>query len=151
MARTKKDPKAFDQKEFIVKTLRGAFKKTPMYREAKARAKEEFFEDSKHGKPMRRVRFICAKCQGRFLDRKGAKEIAVDHIVPVVDTEVGWTDYNDLVIRLYCSSDNLQVLCNYKGERDGKKSCHKIKTAEERAHAAAARKARDGSGVPTNS
>lgn len=132
-----KKTKPFDIKEFIVKTLRGAFKKTELYHKAKARAKEEFFEKSLHGKDLRRVRFTCAKCGRKFVDRKGAKEIAVDHIEPIVRPETGWTNYEDFVTRLFCSVENLQVLCNYAGERDGVKSCHKIKTAEERAHAAA--------------
>lgn len=141
MAAKKKDPKEFDLKEFIVKTLRGAFKKTPLYSGAKKRAKEEFFEKAKNGNDMRRVHFKCAKCGRHFVDRTGAKEIAVDHINPIVDPNVGWTNFEDFVKRLFCSLENLQVLCNYKGERDGVKSCHKIKTAEERARAAAARKA----------
>lgn len=123
----------FDVKAFVEKTLRGAFKKTAIYHEAKRRAKREFFEKSKHDKDLRRVHYECATCKGMFFDRKGAKEIAVDHIDPVVDPEVGSTDYHTYIQRLFCSVDNLQVLCNYKGERNGKKSCHKIKTAEENA------------------
>jgi len=130
-AKAKQTHENFDVKSFVEKTLRGAFKKTPMYHEAKRRAKREFFEESKHGKLMRRVHFECASCKGLFFDRKGAKEIAIDHILPVVDVEVGSADYHTYIQRLFCSVDNLQCLCNFKGERDGKKSCHKIKTAEE--------------------
>jgi len=68
-----------------------------------------------------------------FLDRVGQKDIAVDHIIPVEDLEHGWQGAGVYVERLFCHIDNLQVLCNYKGERDGLKSCHKIKTAEEAA------------------
>ena len=136
MARVKKTKakqtyENFDTKSFVEKTLRGAFKKTPIYHEAKRRAKREFFEDSKHGKPMRRVHFECAMCGKMFLDRKGAKDIAIDHKSPVVDPSAGPTDYHTYIERLFCSVDNLQCLCNFKGERDGVKSCHKIKTAEE--------------------
>lgn len=133
--------KPFNLKDFVVKTLRGAFKKTELYHKAKSFAKEEYFEKSVNGKDLRRVRFKCAKCGRKFLDRKGAKDIAVDHVEPIVNPDTGWTDYNDFVNKLFCSADNLQVLCNYVGERDGVKSCHKLKTAEERARAALARRA----------
>jgi hypothetical protein len=103
-----------------------------MYQEARRRAKEEFFVESKTGKLLRRVRYICASCNGRFVDKPGAREIAVDHIIPVVDPMVGWVDIGTYAERLYCVVENLQVLCNYAGLRDGKKSCHKIKSAEER-------------------
>jgi len=128
-----KKPKPYNQKEFIEKVLRGAFKKTPMYHAAKRRAKEEFTVASKHGKPMRRVHFRCAKCGKYFLDKKGAKEIAVDHIESIVCINTGSSISTDIwARRLFCSEDNLQILCNYAGLRDGIKSCHKIKTAEEK-------------------
>jgi 5-methylcytosine-specific restriction endonuclease McrA len=145
MSKTKKQKtpqtsENFDLRSFIVKELRRAFKRAPMYREAKAKAKEEYFEKSKNGKDLRRVRFKCAECGRSFVDRKGAKNIAVDHINPVIDLKEGWVNYEVYVKRLFCSMDNLQVLCNYKGEIDGVKSCHKIKTANERAEMAKNRK-----------
>ena len=39
----------FDRKKFIEKELRRAFKRCPLYNEAKNRAKREYFEESKHG------------------------------------------------------------------------------------------------------
>jgi hypothetical protein len=138
-----KKAKPYDQKDFIEKVLRGAFKKTPMYHAAKRRAKEEFTVESKHGKPMRRVHFKCALCGRFFLDKKGAKEIAVDHIEPVVPVDRPLTGVGEYVERLYCKEENLQVLCNYTKLRDGVKACHKIKTAEENAARAAATKERE--------
>lgn len=116
------------------KTLRASFKKTPMFSEALKRAKEEYFEESKNGKKLRRVRYKCNGC-GRYFKNKGG-EIAVDHIEPVISLEDGFVNMDVYISRLFCSVDNLQVLCNYPGERDGVKSCHKIKTATERALAA---------------
>lgn len=141
MAKSKKtkEPQTsanFDIKAFIIKELRRAFKRAPMYREAKAAAKEEFFEKSKHGKDMRRVRFKCAQCGRSFVDRKGAKNVAVDHIESVIALDTGFVDFNTYIQRLFCGPGNLQLLCNYKGEIDGVRSCHKIKTAEERKTAA---------------
>jgi 5-methylcytosine-specific restriction endonuclease McrA len=144
MPKEKKPGKEFVLKTFLVQTLRGAFRKTPMYQEAKNRAKEEYFVPSKTGKPMRRIRYICASCNGRFFDKPGTKEIAVDHIIPIIQTNKNYKTLHefiiDFVIGLFCSIDNLQILCNYAGERDGKKSCHKIKTANERKEAATFRK-----------
>lgn len=125
--------KPFDLKQFVIKELRRAFKRSPMYSEAKRRAKEEFFIESKHGKNMRRVHLKCAKCGKFFVDKSGAREVAVDHIIPVIAPSIGFVDWNTYLPRLFSSIDNLQILCNFKGERDGIKSCHKIKTAAERA------------------
>jgi hypothetical protein len=126
-----KKAKKFSIKNHVEKTLRASFKKTPLYNEAKRLAKEEYFEKSKNGKLVRRVRYKCAKCGRYFKD--GGGEIAVDHIEPVISLNDGFTNFDEYIKRLFCDQSNLQVLCNYKGEREGIKSCHKIKTAEERA------------------
>lgn len=147
MAKTKKTkkPKAkvkledWDKKAFIVQRLRGAFRKCPLYSAAKNRAKEVYYIPSKTGKPMKRVRYICAHCNGRFFDKEGAREIAVDHIESVISVD-GFKDMNEYIDRLFCSLDNLQVLCNYKEKDDGTRSCHSIKTAQERTNAAEKRK-----------
>ncbi len=54
--------------------------------------------------------------------RKRMKNIFVDHIEPVVDPAKGWTTWDDCVDRLFCDSDNLQLLC---------KECHSVKSREE--------------------
>lgn len=63
--------------------------------------------------------YKCAECGEHF----PAKEVAVDHINPVVDPAVGFTSWDELIERMFCEADGLQVLC---------KGCHKIKSAEER-------------------
>lgn len=131
-------PKTKKKKEFVLDvflkaTLRGAFKKTPMFQEAKRRAKVEVFEKSKHGKDLRRVKYRCAHCQQLFSDKIGQRDIAVDHIEPVIPVDHELKHSLDWIFRLFCSTTNLQVLCNYKGERDGTPSCHAIKTKKERA------------------
>lgn len=139
MAKRKIKTEEEELRDFIIKTLRGAFRKHPLYSEAKKRAKVEVFELSKHGKPLRRVRYRCAECGGLFLDKKGAREIAVDHKDPVLSL-LGWLGFDVYITRLFCNINNLQVLCNYKGEKDGKKACHKIKSALEVKKAAELRK-----------
>jgi len=160
MAKEKKAKKRkeFDLDDFLIRILRAAFRKTPMYSEAKKRAKEEYFEESKHGKPMRRVRFICASCNRRFFDKEGQREIAVDHIDPIVSVETGFTNYSEWIKRHFCLGDDgkiyvekLQILCNYPDKDMSKygniRSCHKIKTAAERTLAAQHRKAKNGNNV----
>jgi len=63
--------------------------------------------------------FRCASCGGEF----PAKQVNVDHILPVVDPVVGFVDWNTFVENLYCEKENLQVLC---------KTCHDLKTKKEK-------------------
>lgn len=63
--------------------------------------------------------YKCAKCKGNF----PAANVVVDHVNPVVDTMVGFVDWNTYVERMFCEADGLQVLC---------KPCHSDKTAQER-------------------
>lgn len=51
----------------------------------------------------------------------GPKEIKIDHIEPVVPV-TGFTNWDDLVGRLFCEETGLQAIC---------KDCHKIKTDKE--------------------
>lgn len=121
--------KEFVLYRFLIAVLRRSFRKTPMYTRTLSAAKEDYFEISKSGKSMRRVHFKCALCGRHFVNRKGSREIAVDHVHPVVDPEKGFEGYDALVSRLF--NGPLQVLCNYSGVRDGMKSCHKLKTKRE--------------------
>jgi 5-methylcytosine-specific restriction endonuclease McrA len=59
--------------------------------------------------------YKCASCEKLF----GPKEIQLDHKIPVVDEEVGFTDWNTYIERLFCDVDNFQVLCI---------PCHEAKT-----------------------
>lgn len=63
-------------------------------------------------------RYRCAACNDIFK----AKDVAVDHINPVVDTD-GFKSWDDVIDRLFCEADGLQVLCH---------TCHSIKTANEK-------------------
>lgn len=55
--------------------------------------------------------------------RRRTKFVHVDHIKPIVDPEVGWTNWDDCINRMFSELDNLQVLCG---------DCHKEKTDEEK-------------------
>jgi 5-methylcytosine-specific restriction endonuclease McrA len=61
----------------------------------------------------------CADCKLHF----PVKLVSVDHIRPVVDPERGFISWDDVVERMFCEKDGLQVLC---------KDCHDIKTNQEK-------------------
>lgn len=63
--------------------------------------------------------FECAECHALF---PGAS-VVVDHIEPVVPVS-GFVSWDDVISRLFCDVEGLQVLC---------KECHKVKTKEENA------------------
>lgn len=63
--------------------------------------------------------FKCKKCKKDF----PAKQVAVDHIKPVVDIKKGFVDFDTYINRMYCGVKNLQVLC---------KTCHDVKSKKER-------------------
>lgn len=65
-----------------------------------------------------RGKYLCAHCNGLF----GPKEINADHKDPVIDPEVGFVDWNTYIARLFCSEDNIQIIC---------KIDHHAKSAEE--------------------
>ena len=62
--------------------------------------------------------YLCAVCNQSF----PAKDVQVDHKEPVVPVS-GFTSWDEVIDRMFCEADNLQVLCT---------SCHKVKTSEER-------------------
>lgn len=79
--------------------------------------------------------YLCAGC-GREVEAtvkvngRRVKNVHVDHIIPIVDPNVGFVSWDELINRMFTEADNLQCLC---GE------CHKIKTDEEKAVAKARR------------
>lgn len=54
--------------------------------------------------------------------RKRVKNVFVDHIEPIIDPAVGFTTWDECIDRMFCDSDNLQLLC---------KACHSVKSQEE--------------------
>ena len=79
--------------------------------------------------------YECAGCNQEVpasikINGRRVKNVHVDHILPIVDPDVGFTSYDDLIERMFVESDNLQVLCT---------ECHTIKTNDEKARAKARR------------
>ena len=65
-----------------------------------------------------RNQYVCNMCKGTF----GKKDTALDHIIPVVDPQKGFTNFDDYIDRLFCEKEGFQRLCNL---------CHDKKTQEE--------------------
>lgn len=59
----------------------------------------------------------------------------VDHIVPIVDPAVGFVNWDQIIERMFCEADGLQVLCH---------ECHTAKTTDERKVHVARRQRTDG-------
>lgn len=78
---------------------------------------------------------MCAGCQEEVaasikVNGRRVKNVHVDHIEPIIDPDVGFTSYDDMIERMFCEAPNLQVLCT---------SCHDAKTDQEKARAKARR------------
>lgn len=76
----------------------------------------------------RRGYYLCAECKQEVtatikVGNKRKKNAIVDHIVPIVDPAVGFTNWHDCVERMFCEEDNLQVMCL---------DCHLVKCQEEK-------------------
>lgn len=104
-------------KSFIVSVLRSGARKWPPKYQTLADAYTETKTNSKSGRQAKHYR--CNNCQDEFT----SKDVQVDHILPVVDPKTGFTTWDDYIKRLYCTKDNLQVLCT---------ACHKEKSKLER-------------------
>jgi 5-methylcytosine-specific restriction endonuclease McrA len=118
-------PKTFFFRSWFIHQLRGIFRRYPPYYLCRNAVKEEYFIPSKKGKPMKRVRFTCAQCK----EKHGNSNTVVDHINPVIDPKVGFPllpdgrdDWLTYISRLFCSIENLQILCL---------PCHNAKSGKE--------------------
>ena len=91
---------------FIRSALRSAFQKWGPKHEAKKLAKVAYNT------------YVCAHCDKWY----ASKEIEVDHIEPAGSLKT-FDDLPGFVERMFCEADGFQVLC---------KTCHQVKTNEER-------------------
>lgn len=104
-------------RSFIVSALRAAFRRYP--------PKFAVLKNAALGKRINKatgkeaMHYKCAKCKKAFV----AKQVQVDHIDPIVDPVEGFVSWEKYIERLFCTIDNLQVLCV---------TCHKKKTAAEK-------------------
>ena len=61
--------------------------------------------------------YRCASCEGEFT----AKNVEVNHIIPVVPV-TGFDSWDNVIDRLFCEEDGLEVVC---------KPCHKLISKKE--------------------
>lgn len=100
---------------FITSVIRKGFSRYPPKYETLAEAKLGKQVNSKTGRLAEHYK--CSSCNGSFTN----SEVQVDHINPVVPI-TGWVSWDSFIENLFCSKDNLQVLCS---------KCHKKKSREE--------------------
>jgi 5-methylcytosine-specific restriction endonuclease McrA len=103
---------------FVKSALRAASRRWPPKYECLSDAYTGSQINSKSGRMAKH--YQCNKCLGAF----PAKDVQVDHISPLIDPSIGFTNWDDVVNNLFCEKSNLQVLCV---------DCHKIKTGLEKA------------------
>lgn len=106
MARAKRDPKNPNLKTWLMSSLRRASYRWPPRNEALKEARIE------------RGLYKCKIC----LSLIKKEEVNLDHIQPIVSIKDGFTNWDDVVNRLFCSKEGYQVLCEL---------CHDSKTAIE--------------------
>jgi 5-methylcytosine-specific restriction endonuclease McrA len=109
----------------IFSALRRMFRRSPMYNDCLKNAKRDVYIKGKTKDKIRRVKYVCCGC-GYLFDKK---QVEVDHCVPVIPLAGlpkvdDLPDFNVYIARLFCSVENLQVVC---------KPCHKTKSKLENA------------------
>jgi 5-methylcytosine-specific restriction endonuclease McrA len=111
----------FNQNAAVRSAIRRVFSRSPVVREVMWRVRREVPKFNKDGSRAKKnaVQYCCNVC-GVWTK---STAIAVDHVVPVIDVQNGFVDWNEFVTRLFCDASNLQVICD---------TCHQIKTNAER-------------------
>src|ERR1035437_3132910 len=111
----------YNENACIRGALRRQFSRSPIVREVLMKVRREVAKFNKDGSRSKKdsVQYRCNVC-GQWV---GSTKCAVDHISPVIDVQIGFVDWNQFVDRLFCKSENLQVICD---------TCHKTKTQGER-------------------
>ena len=124
----------YNQNSHIRAGIRRVFSRSPLVQEVLHDVRSEHDKYNKNGilAKNKSIRYQCAVCHREFMK----KDVAVDHISPVIPEDGKFTTWDDFVNRLFCDKSNLQVLCAYKlkdkDKHDGKTSCHYQKTQKER-------------------
>ena len=54
---------------------------------------------------------------------KKTNNVFVDHIIPIIDPQCGFTTWDRVIDRMFVEAEGMQLLCT---------DCHKLKTADER-------------------
>lgn len=111
---------------FIRSNIRRAWMKFPNNINTKKDAQRPNQSSNKRLK----YEYQCSECKNWYQ----GKHTQVDHIIPCGSLK-SYEDLPRFVSTLFCSKENLRVLCSYKKDlfdEMGKPSCHYICTQEER-------------------
>jgi 5-methylcytosine-specific restriction endonuclease McrA len=111
----------YNQSSVIRGALRRAFARSPLVLEIVHSSRREVPRYKKDG-TRHKKNSVQRQCQVCF-NWVSSSKIAVDHIVPVIDVDTGFIDWNTFIDRLWCDKKNLQIICD---------SCHNKKTNNER-------------------
>lgn len=79
----------------------------------------------------RRAHQVPASLPPKPGNKKRINNAVVDHIHPVIDPVTGFVSWDDVIARMFCEEDGLQLLCH---------ECHTRKTQDERELRNASRK-----------
>lgn len=102
------DDLLFFQRRSIINRLRQGSRYWPAKKICLDKAREDVeIGIYKNGSPKFKIKYKCNKCSGLF----NIQDINVNHKIPVIDPIEGFQDWNTYINRLYCKSDNLEVLC----------------------------------------
>lgn len=92
-------------------------------------------QSARKGANVSRGKYICAVCSSIVSPTlNGKKNVAVDHIIPVVGVEEGFTTWDNYIERMFCEEENLQLICSdchdkkTKAEREARKNAKQSKT-----------------------
>lgn len=104
---------------FIKSALRNASQKWPPRNNVKKKAR------------IARGVYLCAGCNKEVPaslppkdgNKRRINNAVVDHIEPVIDPSTGHTSWDEVINRMFCEEDGLQVLCH---------KCHTEKTQKEK-------------------
>lgn len=100
---------------FIMSTLRSGSRRYPPKWQVLEAAKREKRKNEATGRDAQF--YACSSCGLEYT----SKQVEVDHVEPVVPL-TGFVSWDDVIKRLFCTADKLQVLCT---------TCHKAKSKEE--------------------
>lgn len=107
---------------FIKGALRAASRKWgPKWQVKKdARKARGIYECAGYKRPPHNVPATLPPPKGK---KRRIDNAVVDHILPVVDPDLGFRTWDELIERMFCEAEGLQLLCH---------QCHTEKTKDER-------------------
>ena len=98
MAKKKKKPK-YNQNSQIRSAIRRTFSRSPLVQEVLRTVRSEHDQYNKDGALAKKkaVRYVCAACGKLFM----GKDVAVDHVDPVIPLDKEFTNWDEFVSRLF--------------------------------------------------